>query len=76
MKSNRRSPKPNKSIKELRRLLNDSGGVLDKAKWFQAYWNRTVVRPDGFPLIEANPALTEPDEPRTTIMKRLVVSGG
>jgi len=59
-----------------RRLLNDSGGVLDKAKWFQDYWNRTVVRPDGFPLIEANPALTEPDEPRTTIMKRLVVSGG
>jgi hypothetical protein len=59
-----------------RRLMNDSGGVLDKAKWFQAYWNRTVMQPDGFPLIEANPALTEPDEPRTTIMKRLVVSRG
>ena len=56
--------------------MNDTGVVRDKAKWFQAYWNRTVARPDGFPLIEANPALTEPDGPRTTIMKRLIVSRG
>jgi hypothetical protein len=59
-----------------RRLLTNTDSVRDKAKWFQAYWNRTVVRPDGFPLIEANPGLTEPDGPRTTITKRLIVSRG
>jgi|HubBroStandDraft_1064217.scaffolds.fasta_scaffold02547_4 hypothetical protein len=59
-----------------RRLLNDPDGVRDKAQWFQAYWNRTVARPDGFPPIEADPSLTEPDGPRTTIIKRLIVSGG
>lgn len=59
-----------------RRILKDSGRVLAKAEWFQAYWNRTVARADGCPRIEANPTLTEPDGPRTTIVKRLVASRG
>jgi hypothetical protein len=55
-----------------RRLLNNTGTVRAKAEWFQAYWNRTVARQDGFAPIEANPDLVEPDGPRTTIVKRLM----
>jgi hypothetical protein len=55
-----------------RRLLNDTGTVRAKAEWFQAYWNRTVARQDGFAPIEANSDLVEPDGPLTTIVKRLM----
>jgi hypothetical protein len=55
-----------------RRLLNDPGSVRAKAEWFQEYWNRTVARLDGFAPIVANPALVEPDGPRTTIIRRLM----
>jgi hypothetical protein len=55
-----------------RRLLNDSGDVLAKAKWFQAYWNRTVARADGFSAIEADARLSEPVGARTNIVRRLV----
>ncbi len=58
-----------------RRLLQDKGKVLEKAKWFQRYWNRTVARPDGFPSIEADPSFVEPEGPRTYIVQRLVASG-
>jgi hypothetical protein len=57
-----------------RRLLNDTGRVLEKAQWFQSYWNRTVSRPHGYGPIEANSALSEPDDPRTTIRQRLVAT--
>jgi hypothetical protein len=53
-----------------RRLLNDSGGIQAKAEWFQKYWNRTVALPSGFAPIVADPALVEPDGPRTTIVRR------
>lgn len=55
-----------------RRLLNHTGRVLEKAKWFQAYWNRTVARQDGYAGIEADPSLLAPDGPRTRIVRRLV----
>ena len=55
-----------------RRLLNSSGSVLEKAKWFQEYWNRTVAASDGFPPIEADVSLSEPDGPKTYIARRLV----
>lgn len=55
-----------------RRLLNDTDGVRAKAEWFQTYWNRTVARPDGFSPIYADSSQTEPDAPRTRIVKRLV----
>ena len=58
-----------------RRLLNDSGSVLAKAQWFQAYWNRVVVSSDGYGPIQSNPELIEPDGPRTSIRRRLVASG-
>lgn len=59
-----------------RRLLSDSDRVLDKAKWFQAYWNRTVAREHGYAEIEADPTLIEPDGPRTRIVRRLVAQSG
>ena len=52
------------------RLLNDTGGVLAKAQWFQAYWNRVVASADGYGPIHANRELREPDGPRTTIRIR------
>jgi hypothetical protein len=55
-----------------RRLLNHSGSVLEKARWFQAYWNRSVARPGGFPPIEADAGLSEPEGPKTYIVRRLV----
>jgi hypothetical protein len=55
-----------------RRLLNDSGDVLAKAKWFREYWNRTVASTDGFAAIEADTGLSEPVGPRTKIVRRLV----
>jgi hypothetical protein len=55
-----------------RRLLNDSAKVLEKATWFQAYWNRTVARAGGFPPIVADANLSEPDGPKTYIVRRLV----
>jgi hypothetical protein len=58
-----------------RRLLNDKDGILSKAQWFQAYWNRVVARSNGFAPIEANASLTEPDGPCTTIRRLLVSSG-
>lgn len=56
-----------------RRLLNDSGKVLEKAKWFQAYWNRTVASAEGFMSIEADASLTAPEGPKTRIARRLVL---
>jgi len=55
-----------------RRLLCNSDRVLEKAKWFQDYWNRTVARQDGFAEIKANPLLAEPTGPQTTIVRRLL----
>jgi hypothetical protein len=55
-----------------RRLLNDSSSVLEKARWFQTYWNRTVAAAGGFPPIEADANLSEPDGPKTYIVRRLV----
>jgi hypothetical protein len=59
-----------------RRLLKDTGRVLEKAQWFQAYWNRTVARQNGYAEIHADPSLVEYDGPRTTIVRRLVASSG
>lgn len=56
------------------RLLNDTGRVLEKAKWFQAYWNRTVAQQDGYAEIAADPSLVAPDGPRTRIAMRPVAS--
>jgi len=36
------------------RLRVDSGDVLEKAQWFQAYWNRTVAASGVFGRIEAS----------------------
>lgn len=59
-----------------RRLLNDTGGVLEKAQWFRDYWNRTVARGDGYPAIEADSSLVEPDGPRTRIVRRSLSQSG
>jgi hypothetical protein len=57
-----------------RRLLNDSSSALEKARWFQAYWNRTVPASDGFPPIDADASISEPDGPKTYIVRRVVAS--
>lgn len=54
------------------RLNNDSGRVLEKAQWFQAYWNRTVAARGVLPRIEKGATSTELDEHATIIVRRLI----
>lgn len=54
------------------RLNNDQGGVLEKAKWFQTYWNDTVAARGVLPRIETGATLKEPEGVPTTIMHRLI----
>jgi hypothetical protein len=54
------------------RLNNDKGSVLEKAKWFQAYWNGTVAARGELPRIETGATLTKPEEVPTIIVRRLV----
>ena len=54
------------------RLNNDKGRVLEKAQWFQAYWNGTVAARGVLPRIETGATLTKPDVVPTIIVRRLV----
>jgi hypothetical protein len=58
-----------------RRLQEHIGGVLEKAQWFQSYWNCTVARPGGFAAIQSGIVPECPKGPRTIIARRLVASG-
>ena len=55
-----------------RRLINDTDGVLEKAKWFQRYWNDTVASRGVLPPIDTAAANAELEEPPTIIFQRLV----
>jgi len=54
------------------RLTKDRGGVLEKAQWFQTYWNGTVAARGVLPPIEIGATPTTLDEEPTIIMRRLV----
>lgn len=54
------------------RLNNDKSDVLEKAQWFQTYWNGTVAARGVLPRIETGANLTKPEEGPTIIVRRLV----
>jgi len=56
------------------RLKNDQGTVLEKAKWFQSYWDNTVAARGVLPLIETGvgATMTNPEEGLTIIVRRLI----
>jgi hypothetical protein len=54
------------------RLTKDRGSVLEKAQWFQTYWNSTVAVRGILPPIETGTTPTTLDEGPTIIMRRLV----
>jgi len=54
------------------RLNNDKDGVLEKAQWFEAYWNGTVAARGVLPRIEMGATLTKPQDGPTIIVRRLV----
>ncbi len=54
------------------RLGRDEGTVLEKAQWFQAYWNQSVAPHGVFSAIEIGASPTVPTGPPTIIMRRLV----
>jgi len=54
------------------RLTKDQGSVLEKAQWFQTYWNGTVAARGVLPPIETGAAPTTLDKGPTIIMRRLV----
>lgn len=58
-----------------RRLMESSGSVLEKAQWFQAYWNRTVAKPGGFAAIENGIIPERPEGRGSIVVRRLVYSG-
>jgi hypothetical protein len=55
-----------------KRLVNDQGGVLKKAEWFQRYWNDSVASRSVLPRIEIEAANTELEQPPTIIFRRLI----
>jgi len=55
-----------------KRLVNDEGGVLRKAEWFQGYWNESVAARGVLPHIGIEAASTELEQPPTIIYRRLV----
>jgi hypothetical protein len=54
------------------RLEKDTGGVLDKARWFQSYWNKEVASRGVLPRIEIGSQPTLPPDSLTIITRRLV----
>ncbi len=54
------------------RLTKDRGGVLEKAQWFQTYWNSTVAVRGVLPPIEIGSTPTTLNEEPTIIMRRLI----
>jgi hypothetical protein len=55
-----------------RRLGRDEGTVLEKAQWFQAYWNQSVAPHGVFSAIEIGASPSVPTGSPTIIMRRLV----
>jgi hypothetical protein len=55
-----------------KRLESDQGRTLEKAKWFQNYWNSAVASRGVLPRIESGVAATDLDEYPTIITRRLV----
>lgn len=58
-----------------RRLVEHTGSALEKAQWFQAYWNRTVAKPGGFAVIENGIVPELPEGPGSVVIRRPVASG-
>ena len=58
-----------------RRLMEDTGGVLGKAQWFQSYWNRTAARSGGFAAIESGIVPERPEGRGSIVIRRLVAPG-
>jgi len=54
------------------RLRNDEGRVLEKAKWFQDYWNESVAIRGVLPRIDIDSQPTLPADSLTIIKSRLV----
>jgi hypothetical protein len=54
------------------RLEKDTDGVLEKARWFQAYWNKEVASRAVLPRIEIGSQPTLPPDSLTIITRRLV----
>jgi hypothetical protein len=54
------------------RLERDKGVPLEKARWFQKYWNETVAARGVLGSIEAGVVPEKPDEVPTTIFRRVV----
>ncbi|MGA2771288.1 MAG: hypothetical protein ABSG26_10785 [Bryobacteraceae bacterium] len=58
-----------------RRLVGHTGSALEKAQWFQEYWNRAVAKPGGFAVIENGIVPELPEGPGSVAIRRLVDSG-
>jgi hypothetical protein len=58
-----------------RRLMEDTGGVLEKAQWFQSYWNRTVAKSGGFAVIESGIVPERPEGRGSIVIRRIVAPG-
>lgn len=54
------------------RLKKDKGRVLEKAVWFQSYWNEAVAARGVLPRIEVDSQTTLPADSLTIITRRLV----
>ena len=57
-----------------RRLMEDTGRVLEKAQWFQSYWNRIVAKPGGFSSIENGIVHKRPNGRGSIVIRRIVAS--
>jgi len=55
-----------------KRLKNDHDGVLQKAEWFQRYWNNAVAARGVLPRIDVDSQSTLPANSLTIIKRRLV----
>jgi hypothetical protein len=58
-----------------RLVLSCNDSAREKARWFQAYWNRTVAKPGGFAAIENGVVPELPDGPGSVVIRRLVAPG-
>jgi hypothetical protein len=59
-----------------RRLMEDTGRVLEKAQWLQSYWNRTVAKPGGFATIENGIVYERPDGCGSIVIRRPIARHG
>jgi hypothetical protein len=58
-----------------RRLMEDTGRVLEKAQWLQSYWNRAVAKPGGFATIENGIVPKCPEGRGSIVIRRLLAPG-